>query len=78
MKDSDSYELKNIYFDEDAHEMILEVSANNSFGGRVSNWYDYRFEEDDNEYQLYLSVGDLEDETIYKYADTFSEKLEKA
>lgn len=78
LKDSDSYELKNIYFDEDAHEMILEVSANNSFGGRVSNWYDYRFEEDDNEYQLYLSVGDLEDETIYKYADTFSEKLEKA
>lgn len=78
LKDSDSYELKNIYFDEDAYEMILEVSANNSFGGRVSNWYDYRFEEDDNEYQLYLSVGDLEDETIYKYADTFSEKLEKA
>lgn len=78
LKDSDSYELKNIYFGEDAHEMILEVSANNSFGGRVSNWYDYRFEEDDNEYQFYLSVGDLEDETIYKYADTFSEKLEKA
>ena len=77
LKDPSSFDLREIYFDEGAHELILKVSGNNSYGGKVSNWYDYRYEKDDNEYQLYLSVSDLEDEKVYKYADDFDEKLEK-
>lgn len=77
LKDPDSYVLREIYFDGDSYEMVLRVSANNSYSAKVSNWYYYTFEEDDGEYQLYTSVSDLEDETIYKYADDFDEKLEK-
>lgn len=77
LKDPSSFVLRQIYFDKNLHEMILEVSANNSSGGRVSNWYDYRFIEDDNEYKLYVSISDMSDETVYKYADSSDEKLEK-
>lgn len=77
LKDPSSFNLRAMYFDESAHELILEVGGNNSYGAKVSNWYDYRYDKDDNEYQLYFHTSDLEDEKVYKYADSSSEKLDK-
>lgn len=76
--DPDSYRLRAVYYDSDDHRIVLEINGNNKLGGKVVGYYYYTFDKSDNEYQLYTSLNGLEDETIYTYADSYSEKIEKA
>ena len=77
LKDPNSFELRNIYYQSSGNQMILEVGAKNSMGGMVSNWYYYTYNNKKGNYGLFMSVADLEDEKIYQYADSSSEKTEK-
>lgn len=75
LKDPSSFKLSHVYYD-GKKEIVFEVVAKNSYGGNVTNYYDYRFDDDEKEYSLYLYLSSLEDENYYSY-DTYSEKLEK-
>ncbi len=78
LKDPDSFCLVDGVFDSGENRLVLEVSGANSYGGRVSNFYVYSYSEKSGEYIKDGYVADLEDEKIYRYADTYTEKLEKA
>lgn len=78
LKDGDSFELRQAWFDPSECEIVLKVSGANSMGGTVSNYWYYTFDEDEGTFSLYTTVSDLEEEEIYEYADEWDEKLEKA
>lgn len=78
LKDPTSFKLRNIYFDENDKKIVFEIGAKNSFGGTTINYWYYTYNEDENKYTLYTTFSSLEKETIYEYADSSSEKLEKA
>ena len=70
--------LDEVYFDKDANEIAFKSSmTRDSNGDSGSTWWDIRYDDDDNEYERYAYVFDLEDETIYTYSDTLSEKAKK-
>lgn len=76
LKNPESFKLREIYFDESESEIVLRIQGSNSYGGTVSSYYYYTFDEDDREYQLYTSVSDFEEEETYSW-DDLEEKLEK-
>lgn len=78
LKDGDSFELRQAWFDPSECEIVLKVSGANSMGGTVSNYWYYTLDEDEGTFSLYTTVSDLEEEEIYEYADEWDEKLEKA
>lgn len=78
LKDGDSFELRQAWFDPSECEIVLKVSGANSMGGTVSNYWYYTFDEDEGTFSLYTTVSDLEEEEICEYADEWDEKLEKA
>lgn len=75
LKDPDSFKLSHVYYN-DEDEIVFEIVGKNSYGGNVTNYYDYRYDKDDNEYQLYVYLSSLEEEKTYSW-DSSSEKLEK-
>lgn len=75
LKDPTSYYLNRAY--KSADKLVLMVNAKNSYGASVLNYYYYTYSDEKNQYELYCSLSDLEEETIYKYADDYEEKLEK-
>ena len=75
LKDPDSFKLSHVYYDGE-DEIVFEVIGKNSYGGNVTNYYDYRYSEDDHEYQLFVYLSSLEEEET-SYWDTSSEKLDK-
>lgn len=77
LKDSASYVLRSLYFDEDGHQIVMKVQGNNSYGAGVCCYYYYTFNSSVNGYQLYTYVSDLSAESIY-YSDSYSTRLEKA
>lgn len=77
LKDPSSFNLSHVYYDKGKDEIVLEVVAKNSYGGNVTNYYDYEYDDDDNKYSLYCYLSSLEEES-YKSYDTSSEKIEKA
>lgn len=78
LKDGDSFELRQAWYDPTECEIVLKVSGANSMGGTVSNYWYYTFDEDEGTFSLYTTANDLEQEEIYEYADDWDEKLEKA
>ncbi len=78
LKDGDSFELRQAWYDPSECEIVLKVSGANSMGGTVSNYWYYTFDEDEGSFSLYTAVSDFEEEEIYEYADDWDEKLEKA
>ena len=75
LKDPTSFKLSHVYFDGDS-EIVFEIIAKNSYGGNVTNYYDYRYDKDDKKFTRYLYLWSLEDETTYSW-DSYEEKLEK-
>lgn len=76
LKNSNSFELNNVWIDEKNNDIVMEVGGTNSYGGMVTSYYLYEYDEDDNEYQYYNSVSDF-DEEEYSYYDDDDERLEK-
>jgi len=77
LKDPSSFKLRDVYYAEDDKKIVFEIGAKNSYGGLVVNYWYYTYDEDKQEYILYTTFSSLEKQTIYKYADSSSEKIEK-
>ena len=75
-KDPSSFVLKNVYYNHD-NELVFEVTGANSYGGNVTNYYDYRYDSDDDAFTLFVYLSSLEDDT-YSYYDTTNEVYYKA
>ena len=75
LKDPTSFSLNRVYKTSD--KLVLMVNAKNSYGASVLNYYYYTYSDTKNKFELFCSLSDLEQETIYKYADNYDEKLEK-
>lgn len=76
LKDPSSFELRKAWYDEEKQHLILKVSGKNSYGGVVSNYWYYTYDEEDKQYSLYVTLSDLEDEKTYSWDDT-DERMEK-
>ena len=83
LKDPDSFQLRDCFYNENIYEdgefvidIVLEVSAKNSYGGRVSNFWLYSWDDDESDIVYINSFSDLDDEEESEYDDA-DEKLEK-
>lgn len=76
LKDPSSFNLREIYFSKTSHELVLLVGGKNSYGGMVSSFYYFTWNEGEGKFSLYTSLSDLESETSSWY-DSSDEKLEK-
>lgn len=76
LKDSASFGLTNAWFDSEENQLVLNVSGNNSYGAKVSNYYYYTYDSDEEAYSLYVTLSDLSDEEL-RYYDDSSDRLEK-
>lgn len=75
LKDPSSFVLRDAWYDKDNQSIVLYLNGNNSYGASVDGYWYYTYDEDDNEYQLYVSLSALEEENYYSW-DSYSEKLE--
>lgn len=66
LKNPESFVLRNAWYDETIQAAVLEVSATNSYGGRVPCYYFFFY---DYEWNQGPSLSDLEDEKIYSWDD---------
>ena len=76
MKDPSSFVLRQAWYDPNGQDVVIEVGGTNSYGGVISNYWYYRYDEDDQEYSLWCTISDMDEEEITSYDDT-EEKLEK-
>lgn len=74
LKDPDSFKLSHVYFNNE-DELVFEIIGKNSYGGNVTNYYDYRYDNDEKEYTLYVYLSSLDEENYYSW-DSYDEKLE--
>lgn len=77
MKDSDSFVLKKAWYGGKEKGIALQVQGSNSYGQPVQAYYYFEYSSSKGRYKYSNSVSTLSDETIYKYADDWDEKLEK-
>lgn len=77
LKDSDSFVLKKAWYANRNLGYALQVQASNSYGQPVQEYYYFKYSSDKGRFEYYNDVYSLEDETIYKYADSYDEKLVK-
>lgn len=76
LKDSSSFVLRDVWVEEDMKNIVIKEQGNNSYGGAVSGYCWYKWDEEDEEYQCWISVSDFEEEEEYSWDDT-DEKIEK-
>ncbi len=83
LKDPSSFSLRDAYYNEDTNDdgsltkrLVLHISGANSYGANVSSYWLYTWDNDDQEWEYFTSVSDLDEEEYSEYDDT-DEKLEK-
>lgn len=83
LKDPSSFKLREVYYLEEINDdgepfgnIALYLSAANSYGASVGNYWLFRWDEDDDEWSYFCSVADLELEEYSDYDDE-DEMLEK-
>lgn len=76
LKDPASFSLREAWYDEEAQAVVLYVNGANSYGAAVSSYWYYTYSADNEGYELYTTVSDLESEETNDWDDT-AEKLEK-
>ena len=76
LKDPTSFQLREAWIDTSNEQIVLEVGAKNSYGGFVVNYWYYTFDDEENEYSLYTTLTDLDEEEYYSWDDT-EDRLEK-
>lgn len=77
LKNTESFRLENVWIEESTNSFVLQISGTNSYGGTVKDYYYYTFDNDDNEYSLWITVRDFEKEKVYSFDDA-DERLEKS
>lgn len=76
LKNPDSFRLKDVWYDEEAGDIVMDIQGTNSYGGTISSYWLYMYSEEDEEYQLYTTVSDFDEEEIYSWDDT-ADAIEK-
>lgn len=82
LKDPSSFNLRAAYYNENygssglTGQLVLYISGKNSYGGTVSSYWLYTWDNDDREWSYFCSVSSLEDEEYKSYDDT-DDRLEK-
>lgn len=76
LKDPSSFKLREVYYLEEINDdgepfgnIALYLSAANSYGASVGNYWLFRWDEDDDEWSYFCSVADLELEEYSDYDD---------
>lgn len=77
LKDPTSFQLRNAFCNDGNTGIVLQILATNGFGAKVTSYYLYIWDGDDNEWSYYCAVSDLADDEYKSYDDT-EERLEKA
>lgn len=75
LKDEDSFKLRDAWYVKDDDRIVIEVQGTNSYGGEVTSYWYYTFSSEDEEYQLWTTVSDFDEEETYSW-DEFEDKLE--
>lgn len=83
LKDPSSFELRDAYCNLGTNDdgsttgqLVLYISAANSYGAKVTNYWLYTYDNEENEWQYFCSVSDLENDEYSVYDDD-DDKLEK-
>lgn len=76
LKDPDSFKLREAYYVNDEDKVVIKVQGTNSYGGEVSSYWYYKFDEEDNKYELWTTISDFDKEETYSW-DDYSDKIEK-
>lgn len=76
LKDPESFILRNAWYDKSAKRVVLEVSGNNSYGAKVTGYWYFTYNKDDEKYVLYTSLSSLTEEKTYSF-DDYKERIEK-
>lgn len=77
LRDQDSFRLRSLNFNENDHEFVVYEGSKDTYGIMLYSWDYYTFDEDDQEYQLLVYFGDLEDEVIDGGSDASLEETKK-
>lgn len=77
LKDPASFKLRDAWYETtDDKNIVLYISGKNSMGGMTNSYWLYTFDSEDNEYELFTTIHDMEDEEIESYDDR-EDELEK-
>ena len=83
LKDPDSFQLRNAYYKEGTTEagdpskqLVLYISGANSYGAKVSSYWLYTWDNDEQDWSYFCSVSDLTEEEYNTYDDS-EERIEK-
>lgn len=83
LKDPSSFELREVFYNEGTNDdgettkqLVLYISGANSYGAKVSSYWLYVWDNDEDDWSYFCSVSDLEEEEYSSYDDE-DEKLEK-
>ena len=79
LKDPSSFVLRSIYFDSSNKKLVMEISGKNGFGGTATSYWYYTRDSVSSDFELYVTVSDLDEDKIYSWDDTYDamEKLLK-
>lgn len=79
LKDSSSFVLKKAWLNvtDESKAVVLEVSANNSYGNPVTNYWYFLYSDSDKKYNFYEAFADFDEEKTYSWDDSDTKK-EKA
>lgn len=71
LKYGDSFKLIDAWvnYDTDSRQVVLKLSAKNSYGDRIINYWYYTYDATDQEYSLYTTLTDLDRETINTWSE---------
>lgn len=75
-KDSNSFVLREVYVEENMKNVVLKEQGSNSYGGTVSGYVWYQWDDKSAEFKSMGSCNNFETEEFYSWDDT-DDKLEK-
>ena len=80
LKDPSSFSLRNAFYlrklDDDGEYiycLVLQISANNSFGAAANSYWFYEYDGREDQWNYWTSVTDLEQEEFYSWDDYYDE-----
>ena len=62
LKDPRSFALLDAWYDYNKSELVLNVQGANAFGGKVSSYWYYKYDNDKGKYSLYITFNTFEHE----------------
>lgn len=75
-KDPSSFELRDAWFDEGGKSIVIRSSGKNSYGGVVSSYNYFIYDEDEDKFSFFCNLSSLVQEEYSRY-DTTDELAEK-